>query len=292
MTAWWSGSCEGGTDVVIKAARLRSGAETWDPATTVADVPERFQGNPVLFSLPDGRLWLFFVIIHFRGPQGVQIVFSESIDLGHTWGPIEEFVTERGIRTRNHPILIPNGEILFPLHGHGTGASIFLLSGDPGQTWDRSAPILSEPGNAQPTVISRGNGELYALMRTWNEDPNKRFLWQSESYDYGRSWTPPTYSQIPTVSSAIEMVRLENGHVVLAYNDGQGRERTPLTLALSVDGGRTWTCKRDLETGEGSFSYPSIIQARDGNIHVTYSYRRLFIKHVEVNEAWIGGGER
>ena len=135
--------------------------------------------------------------------------------------------------------------------------------------------------------VSRGGGELYALMRTWNEDPAKRFLWQSESRDYGRSWSPPTYSSIPTVSSAIEMVGLANGHVVLAYNDGQGRERTPLTLAVSVDGGRTWACKRNLETGEGPVSYPSIIQSRDGRLHVSYSYRRLYIKHVELNEAWV-----
>jgi predicted neuraminidase len=90
-----------------------------------------------------------------------------------------------------------------------------------------------------------------------------------------------------TVSSAIEMVRLANGHVVLASNDGVERERTPLTLTLSTDGGRTWTQKRNLETGEGSFSYPSIIQSRNGLIHVTYSYRRLFIKHFQVDEAWI-----
>jgi predicted neuraminidase len=72
---------------------------------------------------------------------------------------------------------------------------------------------------------------------------------------------------------------------------GQGRERTPLTLALSVDGGRTWAYKRNLETGQGPFSDPSIIQTRDGHLHVTYSYRRLYIRHVEVNEAWLLKGD-
>jgi predicted neuraminidase len=182
---------------------------------------------------------------------------------------------------------MPNDEILFPLHDHGSGASLFFRSADLGRTWARSAPLRSEPGNVQPSVVSRGGGALYALMRTWNEDPAKRFLWQSESRDYGRSWSPPTYSSIPTVSSAIEMVGLANGHVVLAYNDGQGRERTPLTLAVSVDGGRTWARKRNLETGAGPFSYPSILQSRDGRLHVTYSYRRLYIKHVELDEAWV-----
>jgi predicted neuraminidase len=66
IAAWWSGSYEGATDVAIKAARLRRGAETWERAETVADLPDRFEGNPVLFSLPDGRLWLFFVVIQSR----------------------------------------------------------------------------------------------------------------------------------------------------------------------------------------------------------------------------------
>jgi predicted neuraminidase len=285
--AWWSGAYEGATDAVIKVARLRPGADTWDPATTAADIPGYFQGNPVLFALSDGRLWLFFVVAYAPGPHGIQIMRQESADLGHTWTPFEPFHTERGIRTRNHPIWLPGGEILFPFHDGRDGSSLFEISGDLGRTWQRSDPIRSEPGNVQPTVIARRQNELYALMRTWHEDPAKRFLWQSASHDAGRTWDPPTYSQVPTVSSAIEMVRLRNNHVVLAYNDGRARARTPLTLALSVDGGRTWSWKRNLEEGAGAFSYPSIIQSDDGQVHATYSYRREFIKHVEVNEDWI-----
>jgi predicted neuraminidase len=151
-------------------------------------------------------------------------------------------------------------------------------------------PIASEPENAQPTVIERSNGDLYALMRTWHDDPAKRFLWQAESKDYGRTWSRPSYSAIPSVNSAIEMVKLRNGHAVLAFNHGRDRERTPLNLALSLDEGRTWPFCRALETGEGSFSYPSLVETKDGNIHVTYSHHRQFIKHVELNEAWIKRG--
>lgn len=287
LAAWWSGSYEGARDVVIKVARLPRGAEKWERSETVADFPGVFEGNPVLFSLPDGRIFLFFARIESRGPEGLQIMYSVSSDLGHIWAPVKEFVTRRGIRTRNHPIVMPNGEILFPLHDQADGSSVFLISGDGGATWDMTGPVVSEPGNIQPTVVSRGNGELYALMRTWNEEPDKRFLWQSESHDYGRTWSSPVYSRIPSVSSAIEMTRLENGHIVLAFNDGRERARTPLNLALSVDNAQTWSYNRALEKGIGRFAYPAIIQTRDGHIHVTYSYNRQYIKHVEVNEAWI-----
>jgi len=287
MAAWWSGSDEGAIDVIIKTARFHPEIGSWNNAITVVDIADRFVGNPVLFSFPNGDVWLLFVSVDPAAGRLVQIMFRESSDLGYTWGPIKKFCTRPGIRTRNHPIIMENGEILLPLFDQISGQSIFLISGNFGKTWELSEPIISAPPNIQPTVISRNNGTLYALMRTWHDDPVKRFLWQSESKDFGRKWSPPSYSQIPTVSSAIEMIRLKTGNVVLAFNNGKNKKRTPLNLALSLDEGRTWPYKCTLESGQGPFSYPSLVQTDNGHIHVTYSYHRRFIKHVEVNEAWI-----
>ena len=82
------------------------------------------------------------------------------------------------------------------------------------------------------------------------------------------------------------MARLHNGNIALVYNDTR-RGRTPLTVALSIDEGETWGYKQHLEIEEGEYSYPAIIQAHDGGIHITYTYRRISIMHVEVDEAWI-----
>lgn len=287
MAAWWSGSYEGSIDAAILGARLPPGQERWEKATVLADIPGRFEGNPVLFSLPDGRLWLFFALVETQPSRAIQIMFQESEDSGRTWSPVRKFVTSIGIRPRNHPILMENGEILFPVFDQLSGRSLFLISADLGESWESTPPVQSEFFNIQPTVIQRSDGSLYALMRTWNDDPGKRFLWQSESIDHGRTWAAATLSEIPAVDSAVEMVRLKNGHLVLAYHDGQGRERTPLNLALSTDEGRTWEKICILEDGPGSFSYPSITQSKDGHIHVTYSYNRNYIKHLEINEPWI-----
>jgi predicted neuraminidase len=89
---------------------------------------------------------------------------------------------------------------------------------------------------------------------------------------------------------ALDLLTLRNGNVVFAFNDTK-EGRTPLTLAVSSDDCETWEVFRDLETDPGECSYPTLIQDNEGNIHITYTYKRERIKHVVVNEAWIRQGE-
>ena len=84
-----------------------------------------------------------------------------------------------------------------------------------------------------------------------------------------------------------------------------GAPRAPMTLAVSMDGGRTWPVMRNLETGDGycmtnnstdklnrEFSYPSIVQSADGRLHIAYTYFRQRIKYVSVSEDWASAGDR
>jgi len=63
-------------------------------------------------------------------------------------------------------------------------------------------------------------------------------------------------------------------------------------VARSVDSGQRWEKPLDLETNPGEYSYPSVIQASDGLIHVTYTFRRCAIKHVAFSESWLTDFER
>ncbi len=82
------------------------------------------------------------------------------------------------------------------------------------------------------------------------------------------------------------MIPLTNGHWVLVYNDTE-TSRTPLSITRSLDEGRTWETPLKLEANPGEYSYPSVLQTADGKIHITYTFRRYTIKHVELNEDWM-----
>jgi predicted neuraminidase len=55
-----------------------------------------------------------------------------------------------------------------------------------------------------------------------------------------------------------------------------------LNLALSSNG-EEWLAAAALERGTGEFSYPAVIQTRDGLVHLTYTHQRTRIKHLVID---------
>ena len=212
-----------------------------------------------------------------------------------------------GWMTRAHPLVLDGQRLLVPLYHDGFSFSLMAISDDWGQTWHTSAPLVGG-GNIQPSIVRRRDGSLYTLMRD-NGPPPKR-LHQSESKDRGETWGPVTDSALPNPGSGAEIIGLRNGHWALIGNDTE-RGRHSLAVQLSDDEGRTWKWRRHLELDQsgseaGSFSYPSLLQARDGSLHASYSYhlnkRSLpkdvdgdpagkSIKHAHFNEAWVRQGD-
>jgi alpha-L-rhamnosidase len=75
---------------------------------------------------------------------------------------------------------------------------------------------------------------------------------------------------------------------VLVYNPNatqpgaHNAPRTPLCVAISEDG-EHWQLLATLEDGPISeYSYPAVVEGRDGTIHITYTWRRERICHVEL----------
>ncbi len=215
-----------------------------------------------------------------------------------------------GWMTRAHPYVLDGSRLIVPLYSDGFSFSLMAISDDWGATWKTSTPIVGF-GNIQPSLARKKDGTLVAYMRD-NGPPPKR-LHVSESSDRGETWGPERDTMLPNPGSGAEVLALANGHWVLAYNDLE-QGRYSLAVSLSEDEGATWPWMRHLELDRdasaperrGEYHYPSIIQARDGTLHASYSYFippatatrdaeghviRKAIKHAHFNEAWIRAGD-
>ena len=205
-----------------------------------------------------------------------------------------------GWMTRAHPFILEEKRMIVPLYSDGFSFSLMALTDDWGKTWTVSNPLIAA-GNIQPSIVQRKDGSLYTLMR--DNGPAPKRLHQSESHDGGKTWSPVTDSVHPNSGTGAEILALRNGNWVLINNDLENG-RHSLAVSLSDDEGRTWKWKRHLERDpddapHGRYHYPSIIQAKDGSLHATYSHHlnpaeqggpeRKSIKHAHFNEAWIKG---
>jgi len=206
-----------------------------------------------------------------------------------------------GWQTKNKAVFLKDGRMILPLYSDGFSFSLMALTDDGGKNWQFSEPLVA-PGNIQPSIARKKDGTLVAYMRD-NGPPPKRLM-ISESKDRGATWSPVRDSRLPNEGSGADVVSLENGHWVLAYNDTEDG-RHSLALSISLDEGLSWPYTRHLELDERDpsiatqCSYPSIIEGKGGAIHVIYSYHRKdtdgrpgeSIKYARVSEQWIMQGD-
>jgi len=201
---------------------------------------------------------------------------------------------ETGWMTRIHPTVLPSGRILLPLYSDGYNLSLIAISDDNGVSWQPSKPIVGY-GNIQPSIVQKKDGSLLAFMRDNGDSPGR--ILKSTSTDDGYSWTPAKKTSIINPGTSVDVKKLNDGNWVMVYNDLEDG-RYSVAISLSDDEGETWKWTKHLERDDnkkGSFSYPSVIQAKDGMIQVTYSYRigedKKSIKHVTIDSKWIKGSE-
>jgi len=197
-----------------------------------------------------------------------------------------------GWMTRIKPLLLGNNKILLPLYSDGFNFSLVAISDDDGTSWHPSLPLVGR-GNVQPALVQKKDGTIMAYMRDNGDAPSR--VQTSQSLDSGMTWTAAQKTQIPNTAS-VEVYKLRDGKWAFIGNDiDDGRYQ--ISLYLSDDEGKTWKWKTHLEKvekGEGSFSYPSMLQASDGMLYITYSYQKNdrleSIKYAVVDPALIPKG--
>ncbi len=297
LVAYFAGSKEGSPDVAIWCSRRTGGV--WSPPELVVDEAELVHWNPVLFRQDNGRIVLHYKVGKPIPQWRTRVTISE--DDGRTWSTPEELVPgDQGGRgpVKNKLIALRDGTWLAPASLEGEVWDSFAdISTDEGKTWTQSSfvPVLhprDQPlaegetrtrvpgmGLIQPTAWESAPGQVHMLMRSTGG-----FIYRSDSTDSGRTWSPAYRTYLPNNNSGIDLARMEDGTLVLAYNPiGMYRgPRMPLLLSASRDNGDNWEELVVLE-GEyrsytipleyGEFSYPAVI-AQGSTVYVTYTWRR------------------
>lgn len=283
VAAWFGGTKEGNPDVGIWLSRQQD--RQWTAPVEVANgaisADERRPcWNPVLFQPKAGPLLLFYKMSSAKsGPAHWLGMLTTSDDNGKTWSRPQQLPDGMIGPVKNKPVQLPNGDLLCPSSTENNGWRVhFERTRDLGKTWTSTGPVNDgkEIGAIQPSILIHPGGRLQALGRT-----RQRAIFEIWSNDGGKSWGKMSLTELPNPNSGIDAVTLADGRHLLVYNH-TARGRSPLNVAVSTDG-RAWQAALVLESETGEFSYPAVIQAADGLVHITYTWKRESIKHVVVD---------
>ena len=300
LLAYYGGDGEYSSTTSVFGSRRTRGSKRWSQPQVLAHNPMYAMGNPVVWQAPDLTVWLFFVVRPGDTWSSSRIMAKTSKDEGKTWTDPFVVTWEAGTMVRGRPLAISRDRFLLPVY-HETGdnpeftgpdtSSFFLLFDSQAKRWTESDRIHSRMGNLQPAVASIAGDHLLAMCRRAGDyvAGHEGYVVRSESTDGGKTWSAGVETTFPNPNAAVELIRLRNGHLLFVFNNSMN-DRTPLTAAISTDGGRSFPYLKNLAEGPGDFGYPTAIQTPDGKIHVTYtSDERSVIRHAVFDESAVLG---
>jgi predicted neuraminidase len=313
LVAWFGGTREGNPDVAIYGARLHGGV--WSAPGELARAPHIPCWNPVLFHDGKGVLWLYFKV--GSSPSTWTGMRKHSEDEGLNWSEAEPLPAGVLGPIKDKPLVLADGTIVSGSSVEaGKWTAWIERSRDGGRSWTKAGPItipealdvpdagalaaareeqhtdhdaaagvdtkVYPPGKTtvgliQPSVVPLGGRHLRFYARSKSRAQR---IAVADSNDDGRTWTQAHYIDLPNPNSGIDAVGLRDGRVILIFNNSYNR-RSPLNLAVSRDG-EHFTVFKKLDEGPGQYSYPAIVQAANGDLLMTYSWRRQSIKFVRI----------
>ncbi len=294
VAAWFGGTYERHPDVGIWVSRHVDGA--WSESVEVANGVQysHIDGtehrhpcwNPVLHQAEDGPLMLFYKV--GPSPQEWWGMLTISNDNGKTWSQPHRLPEGIDGPVKNKAITLASGDLLCPSSTEYDGWRVHLeRSSDLGKTWTRIGPLNDghDIGAIQPSILTYEDGRMQMLCRDQNNDG---VIWQTWSDDNGVTWTEFETTGLPNPNAGTDAVTLLDGRQLLVYNhtirggdSPKGREL--LNVAISEDG-ISWYAALVLEhEADAEFSYPAVIQTRDGKVHITYTWKRQRVRHVIVD---------
>lgn len=256
------------------------GGRTWSKESeTVIEREGGFNNMSVsLLRLQSGEIALFYLIKDSLAD--CRPFMRISTDEAKTWSNPIPCITDDVdyfVLNNDRVIQLKNGRLVFAVSLHSSketgklemkGTVMSYYSDDKGQNWKRSKTLLKpekENGDRliaqEPGLVERKDGSLLMFIRS---DAGSQLF--SESTDGGETWSEPTRSTLQSPVSPASIERIPStGDLIAIWNDHSRipdelrGKRTPFTIALSRDEGKTWQNHITLEDDpNGWYCYTAI----------------------------------
>lgn len=246
--------------------------ETWEE-TDEPLVPKTGKENDMsvsLLRLQDGRIALFYLVKN--SIKDCRLAMRTSSDEGATWsqpvdcmpGEDNYFVVnnDRIIQTKSGRLIAPAAVHMRDDKWQGAADMVCFVSDDAGKTWRRGKQTFAahdENGRRivtqEPGVVELKDGRILFWIRAdvkaqlyaYSDDDGETFT-KPQKWNFASPLAPASIKRIPST-----------GDLLLIWNDNPGRQRSPLSVAVSSDEGQTWTHQKTLEGNpNGWFCYTAI----------------------------------
>ncbi len=291
FVVWYGGTREGAKDARIYAATVDKSGTASDvrpilDASTLGRHTNRYVrklGNPVVYR-QGSRLWLFVVSVSLGGWSGSSLNYAYSDDCGESWSTFRHLRTNpsfnMGTLVRCPVVPLQDGGFVLPAYCEFLGKfGVGVRFDSDGRMVDRvKIPVEGNRAAIQPCCVPLGARRALAFLRT----PGRK-IGVGETLDAGLSWQARPDLPLDNPDSSVAAFKTIRNQLAIAGNPKEGRGRLVVWINDSSDD-KLWKEIAVLEDSDGDeFSYPFICES-DGNVYVSYTYKRRGVKIVNLTK--------
>jgi predicted neuraminidase len=262
--------CHGGSRLFLK--RSYDEGNTWSDMSIFWDQWGLLGKNKPLHLESAPSTWL----IPVEWEDDYACAFFRSEDYGRTWNLTKEIGRVNNIRVDQPTVVeLDDKGNLMAFMRSWEGYIYKSYSEDTGRTWTEPVPTDLLNNNSGIDMVRLRSGMLLLAH-------NPTALGASGQHIVDQALKDEPELQISPSEFAKDKnyYRKKTPKITDLYP--KWGPRTPLRLSISADNGETWDTLTDLETHHGEFSYPAVIQTSRGEVCITYTYNRAYIKHVVI----------
>lgn len=237
-----------------------------------------------LLRLQNGNIALFYLLKN--STEDCIPLMRVSTDEGKTWSEPVACITDKPgyfVLNNDRVIQLESGRLLMAVALHNTPggewknqADLYsYYSDDNGMSWTSSekVPNTTETITQEPGLIALADGRIMMYIRA-----SGGFQQLSYSSDQGQTWSHIEPSNIPSPISPATIEQIPGSKDwLLVWNNNDGSDpaikgkRTPITVAVSKDEGKSWQYVKNLEEDpDGWYCYIAMHFLESGDVLLSY----------------------